>query len=137
MTAHLDLALQLLPLSEPDPVPTSIYISSSLAWWKAKELLRDINANAPLIEEWPLHDINADTKKPIHPWALASGAMILLECSDCGHRFPVEKATYPTKGAMYEAICLNCYDGAPDSGPQRRGFGDTPEEAAQDWSEWE
>jgi hypothetical protein len=35
----------------------------------------------------------------------------------------------------FTAICRNCYDGAPDAGPQLIAYGTTYEEVTDEWNE--
>lgn len=41
----------------------------------------------------------------------------------------------PVRDMDFVAYCENCYDGAPDAGPQLTGSGATEERAIADWHE--
>lgn len=42
---------------------------------------------------------------------------------------------FPQPRDLYAAVCLECYDGAPDAGPQDIGYGTTEEAAIDDFIE--
>jgi len=52
-----------------------------------------------------------------------------LPCPRCG------RAVEPYDCGVYSVACSNCYDGAPDAGPQLYGTGRTAAAAVNDWNE--
>lgn len=67
-----------------------------------------------------------------NPMVEADGTVPVRPCPMCGKTdtVRVSPAYYG-----YNAYCDNCYDGAPDAGPQLDGWGIKPESAILDWND--